>query len=56
MLLNSVLDTVPGKCCPGGRDRTPLTTGRVELGIGLSGSPQAWSQQHIFPGSEELCG
>lgn len=56
VLLNAVLDTVPGECCPGGRDQTPLTMGRAEPCIGLPGGPQAWSRQHIFPGSEELRG
>lgn len=56
VLLNSLLDTVPGGCCSGGGGRTPLAAGRAEPGLGQLGSPQASAPQLRFPNSEELCG
>lgn len=32
VLLNSVLDTVPGECCPEGRNWTPFTVGAGTAG------------------------
>ncbi|NXS69214.1 PLTP protein, partial [Pandion haliaetus] len=47
VLLNSVLDTVPGKCCSGGRDWTPLTMGRLGHDSPSSLAVRNYVDEHI---------